>query len=380
MLAPPARAAVTNSLSPATRAGGRTFVYQTTFYPSASAVARATVVTLTTGEERTGVDVHLQPVPAVEVSGTLTNGRDPVANFGVRLLPADSGDDSSVLEAATTVTDARGVFTFPLVPAGSYTALAMRAPAGIGAPPSPDPIAGAWASQTVTVGDQPLSAIALTLQDGVAVSGRVEFQGAAARPAGRAQSQITIERLQRVSRTNPVNYVAALAETGDFTFRNVAPGRYALRIADVLPNWTLMSATMAGRDLLPTGVTIGDDDVSGLTLTFTDQPAAIAGTVRSQRGDADPDAAVFVFPADRAGWRDARVHTRAFRVARASKTGAFAVTNIPPGSYLVVAVDDAVAGDWPDEGFLQKLAPLATTVRVAVGERPTLALRRAEFR
>ena len=63
---------------------------------------------------------------------------------------------------------------------------------------------------------------------------------------------------------------------------------------------------------------------------------------------------MFVFPSDRAAWRDARVNTRLFRVVRVTKAGGFTVPNLAPGDYLVAAVDDAVSGDWPDERFLQK--------------------------
>ena len=277
VLAPASAASVANSLPPVARNAGRVFVYQTTFYPNASAVSRATAVTLKSGEERTGVDLHLQPVPAVEVSGTLTDSRGPVANYAVRLFPAETGDDSAVLETATTVTDGAGLFTFPLVAAGGYTVVAMRTPPSVGAPPPADVTAGVWASRPVAVGDQPVRSIALTLREGVAVSGRLEFQGAAARPVPRAQPPVTFDRLPRLSRTNAVSYSAVATETGEFTIRNVAPGRYALRVVDVAPVWTLVAATAAGRDLLIAGLTIGDDDAQEIVLTYHGSAAVVDG-------------------------------------------------------------------------------------------------------
>ena len=117
--------------------------------------------------------------------------RGPVSNFGVRLLPADSSDDARYSIRTTTATDGRGAFTFPLVPSGRYTVAAFRIappPPPPGAPAPEPPGVGVWASQAIAVGDAPVRNVALTLRDGLTVSGHVEFQGASARPAG-AQSQ-----------------------------------------------------------------------------------------------------------------------------------------------------------------------------------------------
>jgi hypothetical protein len=77
---------------------------------------------------------------------------------------------------------------------------------------------------------------------------------------------------------------------------------------------------------------------------------------------------VFLFPSNRARWVDARFGSRTFRVTRTSSTGAFTWTAVPPGDYLLVAVSDESAGDWPDEQFLVKLASLATPVKVSQGQ------------
>ncbi len=101
-------------------------VYQSTFHPAATTLEKARVVMVTSGEAVTGVDVQLAPVSAVSVSGTLLDVGMPVANFGVRLLPADTKDGSEVLEVSWTATDVLGKFTFPLVPEGQYRLSAQR--------------------------------------------------------------------------------------------------------------------------------------------------------------------------------------------------------------------------------------------------------------
>ena len=115
-------------------------------------------------------------------------------------------------------------------------------------------------------------------------------------------------------------------------------------------------------------------------MSFTDQPAELSGTVSNAKGGADPDASVFVFPADKARWPDARVSTRAFRTVRASKTGSFTMPNMIPGEYFVVAASDESAGDWPDERLLAKLGALASTVRVEPNQKQTVNLRTVTVR
>ena len=89
---------------------------------------------------------------------------------------------------------------------------------------------------------------------------------------------------------------------------------------------------------------------------------------------------MFVFPADKARWPDARISTRAFRTVRVSKTGTFTVPNMIPGEYFVVAASDESAGDWPDARLLAKLAPLATSVRVEPNQKQTVTLRTVTVR
>jgi hypothetical protein len=84
---------------------------------------------------------------------------------------------------------------------------------------------------------------------------------------------------------------------------------------------------------------------------------------------------VFLFPANRARWPDARQALRSFLMTRTSGTGAFQWTAVPPGEYLLVAIRDADAGDWPDAAFLSRLALAATPVKIASGQQATVTLR-----
>ena len=374
---------VTNAAPPGRRADSY-YAYQTMFHPSSLTAARATAITIRSGEERSEIDVHLQPARTVEVSGTLVDSSGPVANFGVHLMPADSGDGASVLEVATTATDARGAFVFPLVPSGSYNVLAVRTAAAPGSAQAAEPrsvseMPGAWASQPLEVSDAKISSLVLTLRPGFRLIGKVDFAGGSERPPADRLRQLPLV----LTRSQPLFRITATSNTpidarAPFTARGL-PGRYILGARDLPPAWTLQAVTIAGRDVTDTAFNL-DADVTDVAIVFTDQPAELSGTVSNARNTADLDASVFVFPTDRARWPDARISTRTFRTVRVSQTGAFKVPNMIPGDYFAVAALDDAAGDWPDVRLLTKLAPLATTIRVDPNQKQTATLRTVSVR
>ena len=114
-----------NVLFPVPRENGL-HIYQTTFAPSTTSLSAATVVRVGAGEARTGVDVSMRPVRAVAVSGTLADDLGAVANFGVRLFTLEGDTGAIAFDVGYTSTDARGRFTFPLVPPGTYRVVSQR--------------------------------------------------------------------------------------------------------------------------------------------------------------------------------------------------------------------------------------------------------------
>jgi hypothetical protein len=377
---------VTNSLAPAVREDGM-HVYPTTFHSSSAALEKAATVTLRSGEEREGIDVHLRPVRAVTVSGLLIDDAGPVGNFAVRLVPAAAPDGSSQIETAMTASDAAGRFTFPLVPPGQYRVIAERPPAPIAAggelPPTPRSTAerpGAWAARSVNVGDRAVQDIDLILRPGLIISGRTEFQGAAPRlSADRLTQGLRLAAVGANRLPAPV-FRPTVDSAGTIIFDGVPPGRYVLRAMN-LGSWSLQQVTVAGRDFTDTVFDVGEADVETLQVTFTDRAAALSGTVPSSRMADLEDAAVFVFPEDRTRWRDARVSAMTFRTVRvAGAGGTFGISNLPAGSYFAVAAPDSQAGDWPDTAFLARLASGASVVRIDPGQQATVALRLIEIR
>jgi len=386
LLTAPPQMAVTNALPPR-READKLFAYQTTFHPAAAAAGGATPIVVRSGEERSDVNVHLQPVPTVQVSGTLLDSSGPVANFGVHLLPAETGDGSSVLEVATAATDAGGAFVFPHVPSGNYTLHALRVASNPGYGAAPPPLQrtvseapGAWVTQALAVGEVNIGNLTLTLRPGVRVAGRVEFQGAGGSPAADRLKQfpITLTRSRPFTRALSSSPAAAVEASGTFAIAGVAPGEYLLTVRDIA-GWTLQSIAAGGRNLTDQVFAV-NDDISDVVIVFTDSGAELSGTVSASNSTVPAEGSVFVFPTDRSRWPDARVSLRSYRVARVDRQGAFHMPALIPGEYFVVAARDDAAGDWPDSRFLAKVAPMAKPIRVDVGQKVTATLQMARIR
>ena len=80
-----------NAVPPAPRSG-RLVIYPLIFHPAAVTPGTATPVSLASGEERTGIDILLQPTPTARVSGKVTWQGQAAAGEALRLLPGGRGE------------------------------------------------------------------------------------------------------------------------------------------------------------------------------------------------------------------------------------------------------------------------------------------------
>jgi hypothetical protein len=168
------------------------------FYPGARDVSAAMPIAVGIGEERSGIDFHLQLVPIGRVSGSVTGPDGPVPGVEVQLI--DRGQPAGIgVRSARAGKD--GIFTFSGVPPGQYTIFAhatsktakMEAPRETAKALAADLAAGQaadekkrvalamalaesaelWAMTDVSGDGRDLDGVGLTLRPGLAISGHV---------------------------------------------------------------------------------------------------------------------------------------------------------------------------------------------------------------
>jgi protocatechuate 3,4-dioxygenase beta subunit len=355
-------------LPPPPSSDSAVFIYPTQFYPGMPSAGRATVVTVTSGQDRLGIDLALTPTKTVTVSGTLIGPDGLVASTALRLIPTgDSG--MTELETSATMTDPQGGFTFLGVTPGQYVVAALRTPAPRAAAADD---ATLFAATPVTVGNRDVSDLLVTLQHGARVAGRVEFDGTRDRPDAAAMMgvAVTLERLDADTSALPPGHADT---TGAFKTPGAPPGRYLVRVA-APSGWTLREVMAGGRDVSETPLDLHATDVNDVIITFTDGPTRVAGSARTSDGHPDPDAVVIAFPVDQSAWSDYGANPRRVRSTHAARNGSYTISGLPPGEYCLVAIHEDITSDWQDPRLLDGLARSGSRVRLAEGDARLLDL------
>ena len=364
-------AALLGYTPPPPQPDGRVLTYRSTYFPTADSPVTSTPVSVNAGEDRRGVDLTLRLVPGVRVSGRLVGPDGPVQDLGVRLLAQGSEAFRSDVgyEAAVTVSDATGAFTFLGIPPGTYRLRATRLPI---APVPGQPTAPVlWAAQSIVVDRDDISDVTVSVRPGLKMTGRVRFSSTQAAPASTPAIAVGLRSVgaEVMERTA----MAFALPDGTFATSGDLPGRY---FVEAWPprGWALRSITHAGRNVAddPFDLSADADDI---VVTLTDAISRLSGTITTATGQPDSQSSVLVFPADSDGWRRGDFNVRRSRRLTAGADGTFALENIPAGVYYVVAVSDAAASEWSNPALLQKVVAGASRVTIVEGDNRTVALR-----
>jgi hypothetical protein len=321
------------------------------------------------------------------VSGIATGPTGPMANLGMRLVvPADGVTSDSEFDVATVVTGGDGSFTFFGVPPGQFllraqkegrannpdaTAMLSMMGMGRGGLP-PGPAKSVYGQAAISVGPTDLDGIAFQLVEGVTVAGRVEFTSATGRAQPPQLTNIQIQLVPADGRTpNRFGSGARLTANGTFETTNFGPGKYFLQIQGTPAPWQVKSATIGGRDVLDAPIELGDSNLTGVLIAVTDEQYSVSGSVTPAAGQSLADAVVYMFPADHRAWIQNGMNPRRSRQGRVNPNGSYTFNMLPPGDYVIVAIDRADDGNIQDPAYIEALSRLGTRVTV-VSAKQTL--------
>ena len=363
----------------------RTYSFAPFYHPGTAVAAEATRITLATGEERSGLDFTLAVVPTATLTGVVT-GSDgqPARDVQITVVPIGPPLTLVLGMGATGPmrTGPDGTFRRSSITPGAYRILARRLPA---VAPRSNPFGAAtpaagrgptteWALSEIMVNGADIDGIALTLRPGLAVTGRVLFEGTEEVPSDLSAIRVILTPLTASARSS-TTIPSSIKADGTFEITNLLPGSYRFDVrlpTGVAERWWPRSASSAGRDVVDLPLELSDGTGSEILITLSDRRPSLTGRVRDTDDRPVSDAFVVIFSADRTHWRP---ESRRVRAVRPSTDGQYDATDLPSGEYLVAAVRRPPPDAWLDTRFLERLASSAVRVTLGDGEQSTRDLR-----
>lgn len=341
-----------------------------TFHPGTPQVGVAMPVAVGSGQQVSGIDFTLVPVPTVALSGRFVDGGgQPVPRANYMFMAHDS-TGASALAIVRGLADGDGRFALRNVPAGRYTIQAFGRPEGggnLGKAPF------GWL--TVSVADRDVSDLEVRIVPGTKAAGRIVLEGGQSVPL--APKQVVV--LPR-----PVEFESAPIAGGppnfevrdDWTFQvDNMSGLRVVRASVASPGWAVKRIMLRGQDVIDTPLDFATSDVNDLEVVLTTNVSTLSGSVTDATGAPVADCSVVVFAVDQARWT---YPSRYIALARPNQAGQFRVAGLPAASYVAVALRSVEGGQGEDPEFLEQIRALGTVVFILEGQSQAVELKLAE--
>jgi hypothetical protein len=332
--------------------------FASVYYPGTANPADAERVVVKAGQVRTSIDLRLQPMPLGTLSGTLTHAArgGPLTEGTIRA----SGAAGSMRLAGAVRPD--GTFTIPNVPPGEYSLIATGREA--------ESVSSLYGLLPVTVTGGDVGGLFIDLTPGGRATGQIVFEGVATPPFLPATVGLFSEPVRAGGfLAGPVGTIK-----GDWTFELTGQlGERLLRLSRLSKGWALKSVLLDGRDITDRPLVFtGHEDISGIRIVLTSRTTTVSGRVTDARGQPERNYTVVVFAENAARWT---VRSRFIATGRPALDGRFTITQLPPDSYLIAAVEYLEEGESSDPDILESLRARATRILLAEGESATVELK-----
>jgi len=365
--------------------------YASTYYPGTPNPGEAQRVSVAVGQELGSVDIQLQPVRLAKITGTAV-GSDgkPMAGAMVMLMPTMK-DAMQFMPGGTSRTNSDGQFTLNGVTPGEYLlqvqslgaimtaagnamTLAFSMTDRSGGSPQAPAQEREFAMASVNVAGEDISGMVVVGTRGAKASGTLSFEGGM-KPEGLTSIRVTAPSADLDSNPMPTFGANTVKDTGAFDVDGLVGGR-VFRVANLPKGWVLRRVTLNGEDMTDKGIEFKPgEDVSGIDIELTNRLTSINGSVTDDKGQAQKDYTVVIFPEEQAKWT--LPMNRWLVSSRPDQEGRFKFNALPPGTYYAIAIEYVASGEWQDPEWLARAAKRATRITLDEGSTKTLDLKLA---
>lgn len=325
-----------------------------TFHPNTFESKAATRVEVKSAADVTGVDIKLQRVPFVRLSGVVTGIPAGTPSQNVRV---EVRNGFSIASRTVSAVAPDGKFEVWNVEPGPWQVSAVSY--------ARDQALRSAAIE-LEVGGQHLDNLELRLLAAFDVSGQLEFEDDSARPHPPAQGgpppRMALQDVNRGPSSQPV----IPAADGTFKFAAMQPGKYRL-----ITGWRAsIKSIRLGQTVMEGGIVDLSNGASGVPLTIVLGPASaeVTGTVRDEKGPAAGVGVLLARPEI-----TTTTSNSVFSTVTAAD-GTFRLANVPDGKYILFAADEndaaLLAGNYED------YEEILANVELRAGEKIAKELKR----
>jgi Carboxypeptidase regulatory-like domain len=331
--------------------------YVPTYYPGTSDPAKATALTIKTGDEISSMDLLLEPTTVYSVRGhvnILGARRNP--NGVILALEARStGLGWNVPPLRTVVDKPEGTFEIQNVLPGAYTLSAFLIDDG----------RRYQARQSVEVTNIDTEGIQLTPLPGMEVRGQVVWDP---KPSFDKDGALTVS-IRPTDSAFQIGAVARVAANVTFSLRDVFEGPYRLTTVGQSQDCYLKSVRYAGLEISEDEFNVVRGTQATLEVTISSRGASVQGTVKD--ADGLPSAGVWVVLVPEGARRS---EFRLFKQTTTDQYGRYIIRGIAPGDYKLFSWEQVEANSWEDPDFLKPFEGKGESLSVQDGDGKSVDL------
>jgi hypothetical protein len=327
-------------------------MYAPTYYPGTASLIGARSLSVRAGQTITRLNMKMAVMRPVRVSGMAIDSTGRAMHDGYVTATVRSGvGTGNTFDAIVT---ADGTFSFEGLPPGDYV--------------FKDEGVEDVAVMRVTVGTSDISDLRLVYAKESSISGRVVIDPLELGTLRGSALQLATPAAGPDEEGVAGGPGGAVMDNFSFDL-SVRPGHVLIR-----PNvagWFVRAVRLNGSDITDSGFEIRhNQSVKGVEVELTRRQPAIVGAVTTLKGAITRDAFVVVFPQDHRLWG---YLSRYVRMSRPDADSRFRI-HVPPGAYLIAAVDELEPGQWNDPRFLERLRDRGVAIQVKDGDEKQIGV------
>jgi len=334
----------------------------TTYFPGTTNVDEAQPVEVEIGREASA-PFALASAKMARVSGVIVDSGGRPVGWRSIMLATRSESTTAARSAATTRPD--GSFDIPAVAPGNYTLEVL--------PVRMEPTDREFASFPIVVEGHDITDLLISTRPSANVTGRIIWEGSSPHPSAtlrispvaadpRLIPAAIISNSEGSGTVDAKGFFSIAGVHGNVVFRTTFNGQ--------AEPWTLKAVRLGGADITDVGYDVFTD-IDGIEVVLTDRGTRVSGIAKNALNQPALDYVVVVLPSE---MKPNVSPARFVKTARPDQQGRYQINDLPPGQYVVAAIESLSRDGHYNPAFQKQMRSVATSFALKEGQQLALDL------